>query len=91
MKYVITVYLKPLYLQHVKGCVNTIAFNESGNLLVSGSDDATIKIWDVYRGECLKTLKYGIQKTFKTTFLTNNLEGISPMCLLQLFCRVTSM
>lgn len=33
------------------GCVNTVAFDESGSVLVSGSDDQTIRVWDWERGE----------------------------------------
>lgn len=29
-----------------KGCVNTVHFNPSGDLLVTGSDDRKIIIWD---------------------------------------------
>ncbi|KAL8516111.1 hypothetical protein ACS0TY_014694 [Phlomoides rotata] len=29
-----------------QGCVNTVAFNSTGELLVSGSDDKQIKLWD---------------------------------------------
>ncbi|XP_057863471.1 uncharacterized protein LOC131071585 isoform X2 [Cryptomeria japonica] len=33
-------------LRKHKGCVNTVSFNPSGELLVSGSDDREIIIWD---------------------------------------------
>lgn len=29
-----------------EGCVNTIQFNSAGDLLVSGSDDQEVKIWN---------------------------------------------
>lgn len=29
-----------------QGCVNTVAFNSTGELLVSGSDDRQIMLWD---------------------------------------------
>jgi len=32
-------------LQGHQGCVNTVAWNETGTLLVSGSDDTQLKIW----------------------------------------------
>eukprot|EP00835_Amoeboradix_gromovi_P002147 NODE_115_length_19014_cov_0.489664.p4 type:complete len:422 gc:universal NODE_115_length_19014_cov_0.489664:14932-13667(-) len=35
-------------LESHSGCVNTVTFNESGDLLVSGSDDQCICIWDGY-------------------------------------------
>ncbi|KAK2575348.1 hypothetical protein KPH14_012570 [Odynerus spinipes] len=33
-------------LNEHQGCVNTLHFNQKGNLLASGSDDLTIVIWD---------------------------------------------
>lgn len=33
-------------LQGHTGCVNTIAWNASGSLLVSGSDDTRVNVWD---------------------------------------------
>ena len=38
------------------GEVNCIAFSPNGGKLVSGSSDSTVKLWDVFSGECLKTL-----------------------------------
>lgn len=38
-------------LRKHKGCVNTICFNPSGELLVSGSDDREIIIWDWAAGK----------------------------------------
>lgn len=29
-----------------EGCVNTVSFNPAGDLLVSGSDDTNIILWD---------------------------------------------
>lgn len=34
-------------------CVN---YNPQSNLIVSGSFDESIKIWDVKKGKCMKTL-----------------------------------
>ncbi|KAK3313601.1 hypothetical protein B0H66DRAFT_483850 [Apodospora peruviana] len=36
--------------------VNSVAFSPDSNLVVSGSDDNTVKIWDVATGACTKTL-----------------------------------
>jgi len=33
-------------LEGHRGCVNTVSFNPSGELLVSGSDDRIIKVWN---------------------------------------------
>lgn len=38
--------------------MNCINFNCGGDLLVSGSDDTTVKIWNLNSGRCLDTLLY---------------------------------
>ena len=38
-------------LVHHDGCVNTLHFNMSGDLLASGSDDLEIVIWDWAKGK----------------------------------------
>ncbi|XP_045611608.2 WD and tetratricopeptide repeats protein 1 isoform X1 [Procambarus clarkii] len=42
-----------------RGCVNCIEFNREGSLLLSGSDDYDITLWDVYRQTRLKKLATG--------------------------------
>ncbi|XP_023014467.1 ribosome biogenesis protein BOP1 homolog isoform X2 [Leptinotarsa decemlineata] len=37
--------------------VRTISTDKTGQYLLSGSDDCTIKIWEVNTGRCLKTIK----------------------------------
>ena len=37
--------------------VNSVAYSPDGTKIISGSDDATIKIWEANTGQCLKTLK----------------------------------
>lgn len=37
--------------------VNTICFNHDGTLLISGSDDETIKLWDIVSLHSLRTLR----------------------------------
>ena len=44
------------YKGHTKS-VKSIQINENSNRLISGSEDKTIKIWNLETGECLKTLK----------------------------------
>lgn len=34
-----------------RGCVNTVSFNASGDILVSGSDDKRIVLWDWETGQ----------------------------------------
>ena len=38
---------------HYVFCVN---YHPNGNMIVSGSFDETIRIWDVRRGSCIKTM-----------------------------------
>ena len=39
-------------------CVNCVAFKpDNPNILVSGSDDETIIVWDITSGSCLSTLR----------------------------------
>jgi WD40 repeat protein len=62
-----------------KGCVNAINFNVAGDLIVTGSDDKTVKIWNTISRHCVTTL-YGHQSNvFATNFLPhkNNSEIIS--------------
>ncbi len=35
-----------------------LSFSQTVKLLASGSNDESIKIWDIKTGECLKTLKW---------------------------------
>ena len=44
------------YKGHTKS-VKSIQINENSNRLISGSEDKTIKIWNLETGECLKTLR----------------------------------
>ncbi|WP_416674885.1 WD40 domain-containing protein [Egbenema bharatensis] len=36
--------------------VRTVAFDPKSQMLVSGSNDRTVKLWDVHTGQCLRTL-----------------------------------
>ena len=35
----------------------SVSFSPDGTKFASGSDDKTVKLWDVTSGECLKTLE----------------------------------
>lgn len=37
--------------------INAVAISSNGQILVSGSEDNTIKLWDLHTGECLVTLE----------------------------------
>jgi WD40 repeat protein len=38
------------------GWIRSICFSPDGEILVSSSDDCTVRLWDVQTGQCLKTL-----------------------------------
>jgi WD40 repeat protein len=44
-------------LQEHQGRIRSVAFNSDGSKLATGSDDTTIKVWDVQTGNCLTTLE----------------------------------
>ncbi|KAE8724722.1 putative UDP-Glycosyltransferase superfamily protein [Hibiscus syriacus] len=46
-------------LEKHQGCVNTVSFNADGNILVSGSDDKRIILWDWQTGHAKLTFKSG--------------------------------
>ncbi|XP_075250531.1 DDB1- and CUL4-associated factor 6-like isoform X2 [Convolutriloba macropyga] len=52
------------------GCVNTIAWNQNGRLLLSGSDDLLLKISDPFEGRILTTIQSGHRSNiFSAKFL----------------------
>jgi len=61
-------------LQGHEGCVNTINFNRQGNLLVSGSDDRQVCIWDWATGTCLTSLRGHSSNVFTATFLPHKAD-----------------
>ncbi|XP_051205346.2 uncharacterized protein [Lolium perenne] len=46
-------------LREHRGCVNTVSFNSSGSLLLSGSDDMTLVLWDWEAGTPATSLHTG--------------------------------
>ena len=45
------------YFQRLRKPGKSLTFSLDGQQLASGSEDGTIKLWDVKSGECLITLK----------------------------------
>ena len=67
------------HLHAHRGCVNTIAWEKSGRHLCSGSDDQTIRFWDVfgikYNGNTPKMLcilKGHLSNVFSAKFMFNS-------------------
>eukprot|EP00698_Gefionella_okellyi_P010734 TRINITY_DN2803_c0_g2_i1.p1 TRINITY_DN2803_c0_g2~~TRINITY_DN2803_c0_g2_i1.p1 ORF type:complete len:548 (+),score=82.56 TRINITY_DN2803_c0_g2_i1:204-1847(+) len=56
-------------LEGHKGCVNTINFNASGDRIITGSDDGTVKIWSTATRDCLQTLRGHNTNVFAANFL----------------------
>ena len=54
-----------------KGSVNALALTSDGKRIVSGSDDNTIRVWDLDTGACLKTLE-GHTSSVKAVALTSD-------------------
>ncbi|MBP5975548.1 CHAT domain-containing protein [Brasilonema sp. CT11] len=44
------------YSGHI-GWVQSLAFSPDGQILASGSNDKTIRLWNIHTGQCLKTLR----------------------------------
>lgn len=58
-----------------EGCVNSLSFNESGSLLVSGSDDLKIMLWKWASNEMVYQFESGhMSNVFQTKFM-NTLGG----------------
>jgi WD repeat-containing protein 42A len=64
-------------LEAHEGCVNCINFSPSGQLLVSGSDDLHVVIWDWVRGRMLANLDSGhISNIFQAKFMPYTAESV---------------
>lgn len=60
-----------------QGCVNSVAFNENGETIISGSDDSTIKIWDSNRLRLVHSMNTGHSKNiFCARFLPQTNDQI---------------
>ncbi len=44
--------------------VRSVIISPDGKYIISGSEDCTIKIWDIKRGKCLNTLE-GVKRSAK--------------------------
>jgi len=46
-----------IYIRYRKQ-VTCLCVSMDGSNLVSGSDDCSVKIWDIFSGQCIKTLDH---------------------------------
>ncbi|XP_047130648.1 DDB1- and CUL4-associated factor 8 isoform X1 [Hydra vulgaris] len=70
-------------LEFHKGCVNSLNFNQSGELIVSGSDDLQIAIWDWTRYCKTPFLTYNSGHTrnvFQAKFMPNSNNATIASC-----------
>lgn len=58
-------------LEGHEGCVNSVSFSKEGGgrHVVTGSDDCTVKVWDVHAKKCLRTLYGPTSNVFATHFV----------------------
>jgi len=60
--------------RHVPGCVNALHFNETGNLIASGSDDLRVMLWDWVNNPWQPAVNYESghkSNVFQAKFLPN--------------------
>jgi len=60
-----------MLLQGHHAGVRSVAFTVDGDMLISGGDDQTIRVWDVNKGHCLRTMQvirieYGVSPSTRT-------------------------
>lgn len=71
---------KAYTLESHEGCVNSLHFNQAGNLLVSGSDDLKLIVWKwASKKQLLKADSGHRQNIFQTKFIENgtNTNGMN--------------
>lgn len=66
-----------------EGCVNCISFSHDGHLLVSGSDDLHIVLWDWSKGSIVGKFD---SKHVANVFQVNNIQFITVSRLLVIEC-----
>ena len=68
-------------LEEHQGCVNTLNFNQKGNLLASSSDDISVVIWDWAIGKKNHSFDSGHRSNvFQAKWLPFNIEYLMATC-----------
>lgn len=64
-------------LEGHQGCVNCLSWNQGGNLLLSGSDDARVIVWDAFNHNSLCSIDTGHNgNIFSAKFMPNGLDNL---------------
>jgi WD40 repeat protein len=69
-------------LEHVlrcsdlQGCVNALAFDQTGGLLASGSDDTTVKLFNAETRACVQTLRGFTSNVFAVRFVLGSSSSV---------------
>lgn len=67
-------------LKHHDGCVNSLNFNKSGTLLVSGSDDLHVVVWNWSKGTPVHIIRTNhISNVFQTKFADDLSTGSNAL------------
>lgn len=64
------------------GCVNTVKWNNTGELLISGSDDRTIKIWSLEKNLERITQVQTVQTKHRGNIFCVDFAPQNPNCLI---------
>lgn len=68
-------------LEKHRGCVNTVGFNASGDILVSGSDDRKVILWDWEVGHAKLSFHSGhCNNVFQAKFMPFSDDNIIVTC-----------
>ena len=67
---------KVLSLGHIAG-INSVAFSPDGKYALSGSDDKTVRLWEVETGRCLRVLEGHSDSVSSVAWSSDGLRGFS--------------
>jgi WD40 repeat protein len=70
---VVTDYERPLQLLGHKGQIDSLIFSDDSRLLASGSEDNTVRVWEVCSGRCLYSI--GLRNATLQVFNASTRDG----------------